>query len=191
MKILLSVLAIAALGISAFYSVSASPVVARAATSSVILAQQQSQAVTIQNFAFSPASLTVAPGTTVTWTNKDSTAHTVTADSGTGPSSSQIAPGQSYSYTFQQSGTYAYHCSIHPQMKATVTVSSTSGQAPSGGTSTTPAPSVGVPAAGPVEAGEGSTAMSNYQVAPLVIGALAVVAAVALLLVRRFRVTHR
>lgn len=91
------------------------------------------QSVTIQNFAFSPSSITVAPGTTVTWTNKDNTAHTVTADSGTGPNSGQLMQNQTYSFTYQQPGTYPYHCSIHPQMKATVIVSSSSSSGGSGG----------------------------------------------------------
>lgn len=77
--------------------------------------------VTIQNFQFSPQSITVAAGTTVTWTNRDSVSHTVTGDNG-GPASSQIATGQSYSYTFATPGTYTYHCTIHPMMKGTVIV---------------------------------------------------------------------
>jgi plastocyanin len=79
--------------------------------------------VTIQNFAFSPATLTVAPGTTVVWTNRDSTAHTVTSDTGAWPASGPLATGQSFSLTFARPGTYPYHCSIHPTMKASVVVS--------------------------------------------------------------------
>src|ERR1700761_9071475 len=57
--------------------------------------------VTIQNFAFSPANITVKKGTSVTWTNKDSTAHTVTETDGqTGPNSRDVNPGSSYSFTF-------------------------------------------------------------------------------------------
>jgi plastocyanin len=87
-------------------------------------AQGQAQSVSIQNFAFSPATLNVIPGTTVTWTNNDSTAHTVTVNSGNGPNSGQLQHGQTYSFTFSQAGTFAYHCNIHPQMKATVVVAS-------------------------------------------------------------------
>jgi len=80
-------------------------------------------AVTIQNFAFSPANITVKKGATVTWTNKDSTAHTVTeTDSQTGPNSGDVNPGSSYSFTFSTPGTYHYHCSVHPEMVGTVTV---------------------------------------------------------------------
>jgi plastocyanin len=80
-------------------------------------------AVTIQNFAFSPATLAVKTGTTVTWTNRDSANHTVTEnDSQPGPSSGSLSNGQTYSYTFSKAGTYKYFCSIHPNMTATVTV---------------------------------------------------------------------
>lgn len=85
-----------------------------------------SGSVTIQNFAFSPATISVKVGTTVTWTNQDSTAHTATSDPGTPASfdSGNITQGKSATFTFQQAGTYAYHCSIHTYMKATVTVTS-------------------------------------------------------------------
>lgn len=79
-------------------------------------------AVSIKGFAFNPSSLTVSVGTTVTWTNDDSVAHTVTSDSGSELTSAQIAPGQSYSHTFSTAGTFSYHCAIHPSMKAQVVV---------------------------------------------------------------------
>ena len=78
--------------------------------------------VTIQNFAFSPASITVKVGTKVTWTNKDSAAHTVTGDSNDGPASGTLAQDASYSFTFTKAGTFKYDCSIHPDMKGTVIV---------------------------------------------------------------------
>jgi plastocyanin len=77
--------------------------------------------VAITNFAFSPATLTVKKGTTVIWTNNDSAPHTVTGDNG-GPSGSAISQGGTYSYTFNTVGSFPYHCSIHPSMKATVQV---------------------------------------------------------------------
>ncbi len=80
-------------------------------------------AVTIADFAFSPATITVAIGTTVTWTNKDTTAHTVTLDDGSA-TSDDIAPGSTYQHAFTTAGTFTYHCKIHPTMTATVTVSS-------------------------------------------------------------------
>ena len=75
----------------------------------------------IQNMAFSPVSLTVIAGTTVTWTNKDAMTHTVTSDS-TLFNSGNIPVNGVYSYTFATAGTFSYHCSIHPTMKAKVTV---------------------------------------------------------------------
>jgi amicyanin len=78
--------------------------------------------VAIENFAFSPASITVKAGTTVTWTNKDTVAHTVTVDSGDGPNSQNLAQNQTYSFTFSKAGTYNYHCAIHSSMHGTVTV---------------------------------------------------------------------
>lgn len=84
---------------------------------------QATNAVTIQNFAFTPASITVKKGTTVTWTNKDSAAHTVTENDGKdGPASSDVNSGQTYSFTYNSVGTFQYHCSIHPSMTGTVTV---------------------------------------------------------------------
>ena len=79
-------------------------------------------AVTISNFAFSPATITVPVGTTVTWTNKDSASHTVTADDGKAFDSKGIAQGATFTFTFATAGTYAYHCAVHPDMKATVIV---------------------------------------------------------------------
>ena len=79
------------------------------------------QAVSIANFAFNPASATVSSGGTVTWTNTDSTAHTVTFDSG--PDCGNLANGATKTATFSQAGTFPYHCTIHPNMKGTVTVS--------------------------------------------------------------------
>ena len=78
--------------------------------------------VTIQNFAFSPASITVKKGTTVTWTNQDNTTHTVTGDNLTGFASPNLDNGNSYSFAFNQTGTFTYHCNFHSEMQGTVTV---------------------------------------------------------------------
>jgi plastocyanin/predicted lipoprotein with Yx(FWY)xxD motif len=77
--------------------------------------------VTIAGFAFVPASVTVAVGTTVTWTNTDPVGHTVTANGGSFGSGT-IPTGASFSYKFGTAGTYAFHCSIHPSMTGTITV---------------------------------------------------------------------
>jgi plastocyanin len=77
--------------------------------------------VTIQNFAFTPASITVPKGTTVTWINQDSADHQIASDA-QGFTSSSLPKGASYSFKFDTPGTYPYHCSIHPSMKGTVIV---------------------------------------------------------------------
>jgi amicyanin len=78
-------------------------------------------AVTIKDFKFDPPQLEVAVGETVTWTNQDGTTHTVTGDNGEFDSGN-LDTGKSFSFTFTKAGTYSYHCSIHPFMKATVVV---------------------------------------------------------------------
>lgn len=78
--------------------------------------------VTIKNFAFEPASLTVRPGQTVTVVNQDSTTHTVTA-SDKSFDTGNIAPGASATFTApQQTGGHPYICTIHPFMHGTLTV---------------------------------------------------------------------
>jgi plastocyanin len=77
--------------------------------------------VEIMNFMFMPGSLTVPVGTTVTWKFDDSTDHTVSADDNSF-ASSPMANGQTFTHAFSTAGTVAYHCSIHPFMKATIIV---------------------------------------------------------------------
>jgi plastocyanin len=78
--------------------------------------------VTIQGFAFHPASLTVKTGTKVTFTNEDSTIHNATSGPESTFSSGSLNKGQSFTFTFTKPGTYTYTCTIHPFMKGTVTV---------------------------------------------------------------------
>jgi plastocyanin len=77
--------------------------------------------VAIKGFAFLPATIQVTVGTTVEWTNGDLVAHTVTSDS---PlfDSGNLQNKQTFVWTFDTAGTYAYHCTIHPNMVATITV---------------------------------------------------------------------
>jgi plastocyanin len=75
----------------------------------------------IANFDFNPGVITVPVGTSVTWTNNDDDAHSVVAND----KSFRSAPldtGDSYTFTFQTAGTYAYHCGLHPQMVGKVVV---------------------------------------------------------------------
>lgn len=80
--------------------------------------------VTIQNFAFVPAVVTVKAGTTVTWTNQDEEPHTVTFVGAPGAKSPPLQLGETFTYTFGSSGSFAYLCSIHPQMHGGVVVTS-------------------------------------------------------------------
>jgi plastocyanin len=87
---------------------------------------QDEMTVSIQDFFFDPDHLTVAPGTTVTWVNEGQAPHTVTSTDGKELDSATLQPGDTYSFTFEDDDageTYAYHCTIHPQMTASVTVS--------------------------------------------------------------------
>ena len=77
--------------------------------------------VQIKEFKFVPAVLTVPVGATVTWTNADEEAHTVTATD-RAYTSTGLEPKQTYSHRFTQPGTYTYFCALHPHMTATVVV---------------------------------------------------------------------
>jgi len=78
-------------------------------------------AVSIANFAFAPAKLVVAAGTTVTWRNDDGAPHAIAFSDGA-PPSDLLLPGQSFTRTFAKAGAFAYNCSVHPYMQGTVTV---------------------------------------------------------------------
>ena len=78
--------------------------------------------ITIVNMAFGPATLTVKTGTTLTWKNNDDIAHTVTSNDGTTFDSGTLAAGARFSFTANTAGTYAYHCTIHSGMTATLIV---------------------------------------------------------------------
>lgn len=82
---------------------------------------QEGTAVVIENDAFDPSSSDVATGSEVTWTNKDAVEHTVTSDDGLFDSGT-IAESETFSFTFDEAGTYNYHCSIHPSMTGQITV---------------------------------------------------------------------
>jgi len=80
-------------------------------------------AVEMKGYAFSPATLEISVGDTVTWTNNDTAPHNVVVTDGPEKFSSPLLEqGQTYSHTFTQAGTYSYYCSVHPDMKATITV---------------------------------------------------------------------
>jgi len=82
-----------------------------------------SQSISIENFKFYPAKITVKKGTKIIWTNKDKAPHTVTADNvNIGPNSNVLNQNDAYSYTFDKTGTFTYYCKIHPSMRASVEV---------------------------------------------------------------------
>ncbi len=79
-------------------------------------------AVSIENFAFGPGDITVSVGDTITWTNDEaSVGHTTTSDDGIW-NSALLKPGETFEQTFTEAGTFTYFCSIHPSMKASITV---------------------------------------------------------------------
>ncbi|OKJ97569.1 cupredoxin domain-containing protein [Amycolatopsis sp. CB00013] len=81
------------------------------------------QQVMMQDYAYGPAALTVRAGDTVTWMQHDQAPHdVVTTSAPVAFRSPQLSAGQSWSYTFTKPGTYSYYCSVHPDMRATVTV---------------------------------------------------------------------
>ena len=145
---------------------------------------QDDMTVSIQDFLFSPDQMTVAPGTTVTWVNDGQQPHTSTADDGTWDSGT-LQPGDDYSFTFDQPGTYTYHCSIHPDMTATITVSGDGGGAtPSASASMSPSasasmsPMASASASAPAKLAEtgGISVLFVAAAALLGLGALAVIA---------------
>lgn len=95
---------------------------ARAATSPASDAAT-ANTVRIDNFSFSPKTLTVTAGTTVTWVNRDDEPHTVT--SGDEPrtlGSAALDTDERFTYTFAKPGTYPYFCKIHPHMTGVIVV---------------------------------------------------------------------
>jgi plastocyanin len=77
--------------------------------------------VTIENFEFNPATLTVPIGTTVTWISHDDEPHTVTSSENVFASAGLDAD-ETFSYTFSTPGTYTYYCKLHPHMTGTIVV---------------------------------------------------------------------
>ena len=71
--------------------------------------------VKVDNFTFSPDTLTVSVNSAVTWVNKDDIPHVITSNDGLFKSKA-LDTDQKYSYTFTKTGTYPYYCSIHPKM---------------------------------------------------------------------------
>src|SRR5215210_3184753 len=87
---------------------------------------QSAWTVAIEDFYFEPPNAAIAPGDKITWINKGSAPHTVTADDGSFDSG-LLNPGDTYTVAFLGSGTVTYHCAIHPNMVGSVTVGGEAG----------------------------------------------------------------
>ena len=80
-------------------------------------------AVTINHYAFHPATLTVQKGATVTWINEDDDVHTIKSADGPEPfASTALDNGNQFSFTFHHAGTYHYICTVHPYMHGVIVV---------------------------------------------------------------------
>lgn len=92
-----------------------------AAVPAQIPAQMETARVEIRDQGFNAPSVTVKPGTTVTWVNHDDDTHTVTStvDAFRSPG---LDPDETFSYTFTKPGTYEYYCTLHPLMTGKVVV---------------------------------------------------------------------
>ncbi|HEX6361045.1 cupredoxin family copper-binding protein [Actinophytocola sp.] len=145
--------AVALPGVAQAQPAAAAPAAAPSSTAS------SSTSVDIMNYAFSPANLTISVGDTVVWTNHDTAPHNVVVSDGpvkfTSPTLNQ---GDTFTYTFTVAGTYDYYCSIHPDMKASITVE---------GGSDTPAPPPPSEGSGCVSSEVLSAFMAHVQAAHL------------------------
>lgn len=124
--------------------------------------------VTIADFSFTPAAITIHVGDTIQWLNNGPSAHTATADNGSF-NTGVLKKGQSATVTFNRAGTYAYMCTIHPFMHGTVVVlAAAKAPSPSGSTSSgsPSSPSGNSPSGSSAERGPtGSTATSGTTAA--------------------------
>jgi plastocyanin len=84
-------------------------------------AAPQVHTVVIEGMRYQPEGLTVAPGDTVVWINRDMVPHTATSESGRFDSS-EIAPGKTWTHTVRSTGEFSYLCTYHPSMKGVVRV---------------------------------------------------------------------
>jgi plastocyanin len=119
MKMMRSVLAAAVLGAVVGSGLAGGVLVARAASPAT--------AISIDNFTFTPQTVTVKAGTTVSWTNKDDIPHGIAATNNAFTRSKTLDTDDSYSFTFTTPGTYQYFCYVHPRMTGTIVVEAATG----------------------------------------------------------------
>ena len=124
LPVLCAVVALAAAGCGSSNDSSSSSTSTPAASSSSSSSSSSSGAVAIQlkGFQFNPKDTTVKVGQKITWTNADTTDHNVTADSGADFKSDNFGEGGTFEFTADKAGKIAYECTLHPGMKATITV---------------------------------------------------------------------
>jgi plastocyanin len=84
-------------------------------------------AISIDNFTFTPASLKVKAGTTVTWTNRDDIPHGIASSTNAFKKSKALDTDDSFSFTFTEPGTFQYFCYLHPHMTGTIVVEAATG----------------------------------------------------------------
>jgi plastocyanin len=89
-----------------------------------------SGAVIIENFLYAPATIEIAAGDTVTWTNRDEEPHTATGNGGSF-NTGNLGRGESGSHTFSSAGRFPYICALHPSMRGTVVVAGAAAESPS------------------------------------------------------------
>ena len=116
-SLVLIVAALALMGFGVFTSVHGQAAKAASAGTNA----PDARTIGIDNFSFSPASITVPVGTTLTWTNRDDIPHTVVSNDQRFKSKA-LDTDERFSFTFTEPGTYSYFCSIHPKMTAKVIV---------------------------------------------------------------------
>jgi len=95
----------------------------------VLFAQADSpmSTLSIHNFTFTPQTLTVKAGTTVTWINKDDIPHGIASSNNAFKKSGALDTDDSYSFTFTTPGTYQYFCYLHPNMVGSIVVEAATG----------------------------------------------------------------
>lgn len=92
---------------------------AQTASSVASSSQVAENTIIIKDFSFNPKVMTIKKGTTLTWINKDSPTHTVEGDAF---KSGDLKTGDTFEFTFDETGTFAYHCGPHPNMTGTIIV---------------------------------------------------------------------
>jgi plastocyanin len=96
-------------------------VVLRPSGATAEMAATQAIEIKVDNFTFSPATVTVPENSTVTWTNKDDVPHVIASTDGVFRSKG-LDTDDHYSYKFTKPGTYSYYCSVHPKMTGKIVV---------------------------------------------------------------------